>query len=759
MRLGVLRARIKVLSEKTVDTIREFGLRVFFRKTCRYLAAHFRREDHSKRPEQVYMDVLFVNGCCLPHPARYRVTHQREQLLANNVSSNEVFYENLTLDLVKHYRMFVFFRCPYTDTVGAFIQLAKAHNKTVLFDIDDLVIDRKYTDRIKFVQEMSAEDKAIYDSGVERMQRTLRLCDGAITTTECLARELLQYVPEVHINRNTASDRMAELSRQAVYDRDELPRIPLEELKGFDRRRARRRREEAERRKKQNVIRIGYFSGSITHNDDIEMILPALVEIMRKYRNVELHFAGELTVPEALKPYQDRLKARPFVPWEKLPALIASVDINIAPLTDTVFNAAKSENKWVEAALVKVPTAASRVGAFAQMIQNGETGFLCSDTDEWTDALSTLIEHGDIRRRVAENAFRYVKEHCCTIYTGHSLAAYLRGRMSPNFIMVLPTLQLSGGILVAMRHCAMMKNQGFDVTVFSDSAEQRDLEYGGETFSVLSTQKNTVRARLDKAVATLWSTVDFITKYPNIGQRYYLVQGFETDFIEAGRLKIKANQTYSACVPMKYVTVSRWCRSWLEERYGKTAAYAPNGIALADFPARTRPFGEGKVRILVEGNCSDFFKNVDESFRIIEQLDRNRFEIWYMSYQGRPQPWYRVDRFLHKVPHAEVGKIYAQCDILLKSSILESFSYPPLEMMATGGCVVVAPNGGNIEYLADGENCLMYAPGDLPAAVRAIAAICSDQALRARLAAGGLKTARGRDWGEAEKEILRLYDV
>ena len=32
-------------------------------------------------------------------------------------------------------------------------------------------------------------------------------------------------------------------------------------------------------------------------------------------------------------------------------------------------------------------------------------------------------------------------------------------------------------------------------------------------------------------------------------------------------------------------------------------------------------------------------------------------------------------------------------------------------MMATGGYAVVVPNGGNKEYLVDGENCLLYPHG------------------------------------------------
>ena len=93
--------------------------------------------------------------------------------------------------------------------------------------------------------------------------------------------------------------------------------------------------------------------------------------------------------------------------------------------------------------------------------------------------------------------------------------------------------------------------------------------------------------------------------------------------------------------------------------------------------------------MLVEGNSDDYYKNVDESFHITNQLPADRFEVWYMSYQGKPKDWYRVDRFLHKVPYSQVPDVYRQCHILIKSSILESFSYPPLEMMATGGCVVV----------------------------------------------------------------------
>lgn len=750
--------RTKILWEKSIATLKNDGLRAFAMKSMNYVKKNAAKEDNANSPEKMFMDVLFINGCFLPHPSRYRVTHQREQLFANGVSSNEVFYEKLSLDLVKRYRVFIFFRCPYTDVVGEFIQLAKSMNKRVLFDIDDLVIDRKYTDQIPYVQNMPPEEKENYDSGVERMQRTLRLCDGAITTTEGLADELRNYVPEVYINRNVVSDRMVELSKWAVFDREQLPYLsPGQANSRRDRKKILKAKKEMENRKASRVVRIGYFSGSITHNDDIQMILPVLAKIMGQYPNVELHIVGELDIPEELNHVQERITAKPFVSWEELPRLIASVDINIAPLCDTIFNGAKSENKWTEASLVKVPTVASNVGAMKRMIENGVTGLLCTKLEDWDKALSYLVENADECQRLGEAAYQYVRKHCVAIYSGYPFSKFIKTQTTRNIAFVLPSTQISGGILVALKHASVLRNAGYDVLILSEGFSEKDVTYLGETFPVISTNMSQIHGSFDQAVATLWSTTNFIRMYPAISTRSYLVQSFETDFYEPGHIfKFSTNQTYSLD-DMRYLTISRWCEKWLREDFCRQPRYVPNGIELARFKSRRRTLGLRKIRILIEGNSDDYYKNVDEGFKIVENLETEQYEIWFMSYQGKPKAWYRVDKFLHRVPYDNVPEIYLQCDILLKTSILESFSYPPLEMMATGGYVVAVPNAGNAEYLKDGENCLLYEQGDIDAAVKAIERICSECELREKLYCGGLYTANSRNWRSIESKILDIY--
>ena len=207
---------------------------------------------------------------------------------------------------------------------------------------------------------------------------------------------------------------------------------------------------------------------------------------------------------------------------------------------------------------------------------------------------------------------------------------------------------------------------------------------------------------------------------------------------------------------VQFLTISKWCQKWLKEKYEKEARYVPNGIHLNNYIGEKRNF-EGKIRILIEGDCGVYYKNVDESFKITNQLDRNKFEVWYLSYNAKPKDWYKVDKFFNKVPFEEVSKIYKSCHILLKTSILESFSYPPLEMMATGGYVVAIPNGGNVEYLKHEGNCLLYKAGNIEEGVKAINRICKDEILRDKLYKNGIDTARRRDWSFLQNDILKFY--
>ena len=700
---------------------------------------HLYYRQFPEKKTRYYKDILFINGCTLPHPERYRVDHQMEQLEAHGLSVDKVFYEKLTSDMLKYYRGFVFFRCPVTDTIRKFIKQAKHFNKTCFFDVDDLVIDTTYTDQIEYVQQLTGADKELYNDGVKRMGETLSLCDHVITTTTQLQTELKKHTKgDVYINRNVASDEMIRFSNETLA---------------------------SYRTSSHKRVVIGYFSGSITHNEDFQLVLPALLKLFKEYPNLHLKIAGILDIPSELEPFRERILTSSFVNWRELPAVMMECDIIIAPLVNTIFNRAKSENKWLEASLLKIPVVASDVGAFKEQIQQGKTGLLVKD-DGWHEALDDLIQRPNKRKILGEAAHDQVQRTHSTVYVG-GVAEFIRQRLARNIGFVLPSTDISGGVIVALKHADILRRAGWDVTLI-DAVSKHALKVAKKTyeyrydlpgFNVITLHKTKLQAFFDTQVATLWSTVETIKKHPNVKNRLYFVQNFETDFYTpgTGKERFAANASYCDQSGVRYITMSTWCQRWLKDEFQKDAQYVSNGIDLALYPYKKRDFS-GKIKILVEGDSKSEYKNTDEAFRIIQKLDPKKYEISYLSYRKEPKSWYRVDKFYNRIPPEKVGEVYANCDILVKTSILESFSYPPLEMMATGGLAVVVPNGGNAEYLKDGENCLLYKQGDIDAGVAAVEKLVKDKVLRNKLIKGGRKTAEELQWESLEKNVIAIYE-
>lgn len=729
--------KISVLTAKLKKAVAEEGIGGLAGRTKGYLARAKKEKEFQREKSRVYRDILFISGCNeqLPHPHRYRVVHQMEQLETGGYTCDTVYFQELKPWMVRCYGAFVIFRCPMTDTLREFATMAKQMNKPLWYDVDDLVIDTKYTDQIPFLDRMQPEERQAYDQNVRNMGELLSLCDAAVTTTAALAEELKQYVPEVLINRNCASDEMLLLSEAVLKEKQ--------------------KKNEADGTAKK--VRLGYFSGSATHLDDIEMIVPVLKQLLGKNPNLELLIVGILELPVELKLFASQIQMEGFVDYQKLPERIASVDINLAPLTDTIFNRAKSENKWVEAALVQTVTAASNLGAFAEMVQDGEDGVLCRDEAEWLEKLQWLIDDEQARKAIAGRAYGRCSRECVTIFHATGICEWVERHWNLRCAFVLPAMEISGGIRVALLHAEMLVKAGAQVSLFTLEGEAEWYHEGDFHFPVLSAEREKLQGTLDLAVATMWNTAEFVEQSSKIRKKKYLVQNFEVGFYPPGSpYRIATSATYRMRSPMEYVTISKWCQNWLREEYHTEAAYLPNGIDPSFYPKRGRDL-QGKIRILIEGDCSAEHKNVDESFRIVEQLDLEKFEIWYMSYNGNPKSWYRVDRFLHRVPYEKTPEVYAACDILLKTSLLESFSYPPLEMMASGGYVVAVPNGGNLEYLKDGENCILYPQGNLAEAKAAIERILTDAELRKKLDTGAEETVKERNWKRIEPQILEQY--
>jgi glycosyltransferase involved in cell wall biosynthesis len=97
----------------------------------------------------------------------------------------------------------------------------------------------------------------------------------------------------------------------------------------------------------------------------------------------------------------------------KLRLALVGHDISLAPLSQTPFNLCRSAIKFYEASVLKqdIPTLAQRTGAYAEEIQDGETGLLFNDPQEFEDKLSLLIENETERKRLGRNAKDWCHEN------------------------------------------------------------------------------------------------------------------------------------------------------------------------------------------------------------------------------------------------------------------------------------------------------------------------------------------------------------
>lgn len=331
--------------------------------------------------------ILFI-GEEISFASRYRVEHFREQLFYHGYGSDFIQMDERNDIYLGNYTQLVFYRCSCFESMKEIVQKAREQKIPVYYDIDDFIFDYEKINYLTFLKDSEYAD---FRKTTENIHACMELCDGYFTSTNTLSEEIKKEFPgkKVIVNRNCASMEMQILSHDAV--------------------------EETE--KDEEKIYIGYFSGSKTHNEDFEIVENVLEALMKKYPNVYLKLVGVLSEDKMAR-MQNRIEKLPFMEWQKLPEIIAGIDINLMPLEDSIFHCCKSENKWMEAALVKVPSVMSRNQEMEKVVENGKTAWLCSNTQEWIEALENLITDAKARKIMGENAYQVVMENYVTQNTG-----------------------------------------------------------------------------------------------------------------------------------------------------------------------------------------------------------------------------------------------------------------------------------------------------------------------------------------------------
>lgn len=332
-------------------------------------------------------DVLIV-GSGVGDVAHYRIFTQAEELNLHGIRTKTILQDSPFLfSLAKNFSVFILARPVYTTKMAAFFEKLKKLNKTVIFETDDLVFDAKYMHQTESYKQMNALEKSQYEKGVGEEIIKDPYVKTCSTTTHYLKKILEGCGKKVFLSTNKISRHELEVAERINRMSSVISHQSSEK------------------------IRIGYFSGTMSHNKDFATISDALYRIMEKYSQVELVLVGPLEIKNKLNAFKKRIKKTGLVSRDKLYENISQVDINLAPLVkDDPFCEAKSELKFFEAGIVKVPSIAVRNDTYSRAIVDGVDGFLAETEEEWLEKLEKLILDKDLRRNMGEKAYQTALE-------------------------------------------------------------------------------------------------------------------------------------------------------------------------------------------------------------------------------------------------------------------------------------------------------------------------------------------------------------
>ena len=252
--------------------------------------------------------------------------------------------------------------CTDKDGIAMLYEWQQEHGKKIVVECDDGLELNK--------DSPFKEDHERFEAKFV-ITRTMEIADMITTTTHYLSDQLRVY-----------NDKVKVLPNYIDLERWEQPYL----------------------RNETGQIRIGW-AGSITHVDDMKMIVEPIKKICKEFHNVQLVVIGDPRVGALFDGCP--VEIQNGVPFDVWPAKLASLrlDIGLAPLRDTYFNRCKSNIKWIEYAIMHVP------GVFSPTVYSmdnerfdGVYGQIAENEDQWYRCIKNYILCKELREDIADRA-------------------------------------------------------------------------------------------------------------------------------------------------------------------------------------------------------------------------------------------------------------------------------------------------------------------------------------------------------------------
>jgi len=341
--------------------------------------------------------VLIVAELGLAQCAKYRVWQKQRAFAAVGVDCTVVDWSRheAVRSALQTCSIAIFYRVPGHREVLAAIAEAKRLRVPTLWEVDDLIFDEAAYRANRNLETLEPALRASVLEGVPLYRQALLACDYGLASTETLARAMRAAgAAETFVVENGLDEETLDLAAEILA------------------RRAGRARGDAR-------VTVLYGSGSRAHDADFACAAAGLLRAMAANPDLHLRVVGTLELPDAFAAVADRVDRIPPVDYGSYLRLLGEADISLAPLEPTAFNDAKSNIKFLEAAILELPSVCSPRAAFAEAVTDGVDGFLAETPEQWAQALDRLARDPALRAAVGRAAAAAVRRR----YDPETLAA------------------------------------------------------------------------------------------------------------------------------------------------------------------------------------------------------------------------------------------------------------------------------------------------------------------------------------------------
>lgn len=336
---------------------------------------------NSNKKNIIYVKDVFDNSTF-----RYRTYNVMEALFDNDKYFVCCFLVDELYniyDVIDKVSVVILQRAKWSFELENFIKILKIKKVKIIYDMDDLIYNTKYVPKyLNSIGDYSEFAINSFFALAKRYEMIAEFADGFIATTTSLAEHLksdfdkpVWLLPNfLNYEQEKESEKIVSLKESTYQD---------------------------------NKFIIGYFSGSNSHQRDLEILESAIVRLIDKYDDIYLKIVGFMNLSDNFKKLKEKGKLifDEFVPYQELQYKIGSVDVNVIPLQKHEFNDCKSELKYFEASIVKTVSLATNNSVYSNIIEDGVNGYLCSEID-WYEKLEYIYLNRDKVKKIAENAYK-----------------------------------------------------------------------------------------------------------------------------------------------------------------------------------------------------------------------------------------------------------------------------------------------------------------------------------------------------------------